>query len=268
MPLINYNNVLLKDIGRYPSAYKDLFTPYKKKVYCQLGEDGIIERIFDVIGSTNKYYVEFGGWDGVYLSNTANLRINHGWTGLLLEGNRERVLSTYNRDQLNLRHEWITKDNINQLFDKYNVPKKFDFLSVDIDGDDYYVWKALTYNPRVVVIETNPGISNEIPVTILEGRSNIYSPNPETGNYFGANLHAFLDLATEKGYTFLTIDEYNAFFVLNEEFHKFGIEKKTKEDILKTAFVPCKVWSSRNVYSIPPYEWVDLTQTPNEEQYA
>lgn len=263
MSLIHYSKCVIKDIYSYPSAYTDLFSRYKKNVYCQLGEDGIIERIFDVIGTTNRYYVEFGGWDGLHLSNTANLRINHGWTGLLLEGDGQRVMSTSNREELNLRHEWVTKDNINQLFDKYNVPQTFDFLSVDIDGDDYYVWKGLTYKPRVVVIETNPGISNDFPLTIQEGKSNVHN-----NNYFGANLHAFLDLANVKGYTFLTIDEYNVFFVLNEEFEKFNIEKKTKEEILKCAFVPSNCWHSRNNYTNSIQEWVDLTQTLNEELCA
>jgi hypothetical protein len=255
MSFIHYTDCLIKDIDGYPSSYIDVFTPYKKKVYCQLGEDGIIERIFDVIGTTNKYYVEFGGWDGVYLSNTANLRINHEWSGLLLEGDGQRVLSTPNREQLNLRHEWVSKDNINHLFDKYIVPQTFDFLSVDIDGDDYYVWKALTYKPRVVVVETNPGISNSLPLTILEGKTNVHK-----NNYFGANLHAFLDLATEKGYTFLTMDVYNVFFILNEEFHRFGLEKTTKDDILKKAFIPCKYWYNKNNYTNSPKEWINLTK--------
>ncbi len=261
MSLINYKDVLIENLDSSIKNYEDSFTKYKRKVFCQLGEDGIIERIFDVIGTTNKYYVEFGGWDGIYLSNTANLRINRGWSGLLLEGDKNIVLSTINRVEINLHNEWITKDNINDIFTKYNVPQSFDFLSIDIDGDDYHIWKALTYNPRVVVVETNPGIKNDIPLTVIEGKANIYLPNSQTGNYFGANLHAFLDLASIKGYTFLTMDEYNAFFVLDSEFEKFGIEKKTKEEILRTAFVPCKYWGSRNEYRIPPYEWVNLTQT-------
>jgi hypothetical protein len=256
MSLINYSECLIKNFESYPTSYTDIFSSHKKKVFCQLGEDGIIESIFNVIGTTNKYYVEFGGWDGVYLSNTANLRINKGWSGLLLEGDKEKVLSMKNREELNLQNEWVTKDNINQLFDKYNVPQNFDFLSIDIDGDDYYVWKALNYKPRVLVIETNPGISNDIPLTILEGKTNVHK-----NNYFGANLHAFLDLASTKGYTFLTIDEYNVFFIIDNEFEKFGIEKKTKEEILKTAFVPSKYWHHRNNYTNSPQEWVDLTQT-------
>ena len=262
MSLLSYKNVVITDMAGYNTLYIDKFTPYKKRVFSQLGEDGIIEHIFDIIGTTNKYYVEFGGWDGIYLSNTANLRINKGWTGLLLEGDDDRVKTTPNSVDINLQNEWITKDNINQLFRKYDVPQNFDFLSIDVDGDDYYIWKALTYRPRIVVVETNPGIKNDRPLTILEGCSNIYAPNPTTGNYFGANLHAFLDLALEKGYTFLTMDEYNAFFIVEEEFSKFGIEKRGKKEILKHAFVPCRVWAGRNNYAIPPYEWVDLTQTP------
>jgi hypothetical protein len=255
MKHIYYSECLIKDFEKYPKVYIDRFTLYKKKVFCQLGEDGIIEEIFKTIGTTNKYYVEFGGWDGIYLSNTANLRINKGWTGLLLEGNKDKVLSVENRQELNLQHEWITKDNINQLFDKYNVPKSFDFLSIDIDGDDYYVWKALNYKPRVVVIETNPGICNDVPLTIIEGKTNVHN-----NNYFGANLHAFLDLANEKGYTFLTIDEYNVFFILNDEFSKFNIEKLSKLEILNKAFIPSQYWHNRNNYVHSSKYWVNLSE--------
>ena len=258
MKLVDYTNVLIRDTSLYNKNYSDIFTSYKKRVYCQLGEDGIIEKIFDIIGTTNKYYVEFGGWDGVHLSNTANLRINKGWSGLLLEGDKEKVLSTKNRIEINLHSEWLTKSNINDVFAKYNVPKNLDFLSVDIDGDDYYIWKALSYTPRVVVVETNPGITNEIPLTIMEGKSSIYQSD---SNYFGANLHAFIDLAQYKGYTFLSIDDYNAFFVIDSEFPKFGITKMTKEETLKKAFIPDNYWRNRSNYSESPRDWVDLSET-------
>ena len=68
----------------------------RKGGFCQNGEDGVIEYIFKVVSPMNKYYVEFGGWDGIHLSNTANLRINNGWNGLLLEGNKDKVLSMKN----------------------------------------------------------------------------------------------------------------------------------------------------------------------------
>jgi hypothetical protein len=255
MSLVNYSECLIKDVTDYPTSFLDSFTQYKKKVFSQHGEDGIIEQIFKIIGTYNNYYIEFGGWDGVYLSNTANLRINNGWSGLLLEGNKEKVMSMKNREEINLQNEWITKDNINDLFKKYNVPETFDLLSIDIDGDDYYVWKALDYKPRVVVVETNPGISNSLPLTILEGRTNVYK-----NNYFGANLHAFLDLASEKGYKFLTIEEHNAFFVLDSDFEKFGIKDNTKDEILKTAFIPSKYWCNQNNYTDSPNEWINLTK--------
>jgi len=57
---------------------------HERRVYSQFGEDGVIERIFECIGTTNRYFVEFGASDGITLSNTANLRLNHGWSGLLM----------------------------------------------------------------------------------------------------------------------------------------------------------------------------------------
>ena len=80
---------------------------YRKRVFSQTIEDGIIEGIFDNIGVTNKYFIEFGAWDGVAFSNTANLRINEGWEGLLLEGNKDKS------DKLDyVNHAFLTAENI------------------------------------------------------------------------------------------------------------------------------------------------------------
>lgn len=252
MSYINYKNVLINDINKYKKNYTDIFSDKKKKVYSQLGEDGIIEYIFNIIGTTNKYFVEFGGWDGIHLSNTANLRINKEWNGLLLEGNKDIVNNTKNAKQINLYNEWITKDNINTIFNKYNVPTNFDLLSIDIDSDDYYVWKNLNYRPRIVIVETNPGIINDIPLVVIEGKSNIHSKC----NYFGANLNAFFDLALNKKYTFLTMSQWNAFFIIDEEFYKFNIDKISKKECIEKYFIPEIYWCNRRNYVSPPYHWI------------
>lgn len=262
---INYKNVIYTiNCNNYnTNDVNDIFTKYKKSVYSQLGEDGIIEYIFKIIKPNHNYYVEFGAWDGKHLSNTANLRINHNWTGLLLESNKLIVNNTKNKDLINLQCEMVTKDNINILFEKYKVPLDFDLLSIDIDSNDYYVWKNLTnYRPKIVIVETNPGIRNNLPLTVQENKSNIHRKGNK-GNYFGANLHAFYNLALRKGYKLLTVDKWNAFFVINEEFEKFNIQEISKDTMINKYCIVSPYWAKRNNYKYGPYEWVNLEGVDN-----
>tara|TARA_B110000971_G_C20025056_1_gene508331 strand:+ start:1335 stop:2132 length:798 start_codon:yes stop_codon:yes gene_type:complete len=258
---LNYKNAIIENPENYNQNDPiDIFSNHKYSKFSQLGEDGVIEFIFSKIEPINKYYVEFGAWDGIHLSNTANLRINHGWSGLLLESNKERVNKTKNRRQINLHSETITKENINNIFEKYNVPKKFDLLSIDIDSNDYYVWKNLTdYVPILVIIETNPGIKNDYPLTAIENKSNTHSEKGRTGNYFGCNLHAVYNLAKKKGYKLLTVNKWNAFFIKDECFDLFGIEEISKEKMINEYSVVNPYWANRNKYKVEPYEWI-ITQ--------
>ena len=100
------------------------FSKFHKRVYSQHYQDGIIERIFEVIGVTNKVCVEFGAKDGFDMSNTANLRVNHGWQTILFEPFH------INDIDIGLYREAITPENANFIFDRYNVPGNFDFLSI------------------------------------------------------------------------------------------------------------------------------------------
>ena len=121
----------------------------------QKGEDVSLKWTFDNLGTTNKYYVEFGAIDGHQDCNTHYFREVEGWTGLLLESGKWFPVAP--DDKINLQIETVSKDNINSIFKKYNVPKEFDLLSVDIDSHDYWVTKEILtqYSPRVVMVEVN-----------------------------------------------------------------------------------------------------------------
>lgn len=160
---------------------------HQRKEFCQSGETGILEYIFENIGTTNKYSVEFGGGDGVNLSNIRYF-INNGWEGLQIDYD--------NKGNSEVKSEFITKDNINQLFDKYCVPVDFDLLSVDLDGNDYWILKELlyVYSPRVVILEFNP---------CKEGKYAIeYNPDHIWGddNYYGATFDAYVEMMEKYGY--------------------------------------------------------------------
>ena len=178
---------------------------YEEKIFSQNGEDGILKQIFKVIKTTNKYFVEFGTEYGGEC-NTRYLRENMGFNGLMMDGQ-------YENKNINLHKEFITAENINKLFSKYNVPLEFDLLSIDIDFNDWYIWNALDnkYRPRVVVIEYNadhkPNIDKLVPYHSQEGW--------DGSNYFGASILAFEKLANKKKYTLLASDKkgVNLFFV-------------------------------------------------------
>ncbi len=179
----------------------------ERKVFSQNGEDGVIAAIFDAIGTTNRYFVEFGcQW--ATECNTA-LLLEEGWQGLLMDSEG----ACFNPKAV-VRKEYVTAENINYLFDKYGVPLVFDLLSIDIDGNDYWVWRTLAWRARVVVIEYNPFIPPDQRRTIR------YEPFFQwiADDYFGASLLALKELGEQKGYTLIYCDSTgtNAFFVANE----------------------------------------------------
>jgi hypothetical protein len=182
------------------------------QVHSQGGEDGVLLRLFEKIGVRHRHFVEFGAWDGLHLSNTANLRLNHGWSGLLMEGS-DRA------DGELVRRERVDAGNIESLFDQYEVPRDFDLLSVDIDGNDYWVWKALErFLPRVVLVEYNVFFLRETAKTIAYDPAHSWDRD-NFGFYHGASLAAFEKLARSKGYILAYTEPFcpNAFFVLESE---------------------------------------------------
>jgi len=177
------------------------------QLYSQNGEDGILYAIFSKIGTTNKYFVEFGVQDGSEC-NARLLREQMGWHGLMMDGG--------SHNSPHVKKEFITAENINDLFIKYKVPEEFDLLSVDIDGNDYWVWEKLDhkYSPRVLVIEYNASIPPDRSLSIK------YEPDFrwDGTNYFGASIGALVKISEKKGYRLVVCDRngVNAFFVRND----------------------------------------------------
>ena len=139
---------------------------YKKNIVSQWGEDGIIEEIFKRIGTTSKLCVEFGAWDGKHFSNTWNLWNNHNWSAILIEGDAKRfkVLkhNTEHNNKITPVQAYVSiqgKNSLDRILVDTAHVAAVDLLSIDIDGDDYHIWKNLNHvTPRVVVIEHNPTV--------------------------------------------------------------------------------------------------------------
>ena len=132
------------------------------KVYSQSDEDGILLYIFSLIGTTSKKCVEICAGNGIEC-NTANLIINHGWFGLLVDGNSslvEQGQEFYRRHQSTYVYPppfvcaWITRENVNTIIRDNGFEGEIDLLSIDIMGVDYWIWEAISVvNPRVVIVD-------------------------------------------------------------------------------------------------------------------
>ena len=194
------------------AQWKDDLESCASSQFSQGGEDGVLLRLFEHIGVAHRYFVEFGAWDGRHLSNTANLRLNHGWSGLLMEGS-DRA------DGVLVQREHVDAENVEALFRRYGVPRDFDLLSIDIDGNDYWVWKAIeSFSPRVVIVEYNIFFMSETAKTIAYDPDHSWDRD-HYGLYHGASLEAFEKLGREKGYVLAYTEPYcpNAIFVREDQ---------------------------------------------------
>lgn len=198
----------------------DLLT-YGGNVTSEHGEDGVIKRIFVVIGAQSRSCVELGALNGVHGSNVWQLVKNEGWNGVLIEADQtyfERLqkefLGTPGAECVNAFVSFEGPQSLNNIFARTQLPKEFDLFSLDIDGNEYHLWDSLThYRPRVMLVEFNPTIPND--VAFIQPR--------DMSVFQGSSLMAFVELGKRKGYELIAANETNAFFVLKELFPKFGI---------------------------------------------
>ena len=190
---------------------------YGYKVYSQNDEDGIIEEIFERIGITNKTFIEFGLQDGLE-SNTHYLLFKD-WKGLWIECDTEayekicdKFVNVISNGQLVVLKEFITKDNINQLFEKAGITGEIDLLSIDIDGNDYYVFENITVvNPRVVIMEYNGKFPPNYSWKQAYNSEHIWDGSDK----HGASLYALEPPPNQHGHLLVgtNINGCNAFFV-------------------------------------------------------
>ncbi len=208
---------------------------YAANVTSQSGEDGIIAKLFELIGEQSRWCVEFGAWDGKLFSNTYDLIANRGWSGVLIEGSQEKFADLKRTYAGNPRavcvHAIVQPssgaDSLEAHLTTTELPRDFDLLSIDIDGNDYHVWESLTsYRPRLVVIEFNSVIPNDI----------LFIQDPDIAINQGCSLRALIELGKRKGYELAATTSTNAMFVLKSEFGKLGI---ANNDIVAMFYSAC-----------------------------
>lgn len=191
-------------------------------VTSQFGEDGLIAKALEVIGENDRWCVEFGAWDGVHYSNTHALIRDRGYAAVLIEAQAarlERLRQTYaDRPGVIALRALVgfgAEDGLDALLQPTPVPRNFDVLSVDIDGNDYHVWEAVTrYRPKLVVIEYNPTIPDE--VDFVQPRDMRVCQ--------GSSVRALQRLGREKRYELVAVTLTNALFADAAYFPRFEME--------------------------------------------
>ncbi len=239
------------------------------KCFSQADEDGILLYIFSIIGTVNKKSVEICAGNGIEC-NTANLIIHHKWTGLLVDDNQTLVdqgLEFYRKNPNThvfppkFVKAWVTRDNVNDIIRQNGFEGEIDLLSIDMDGVDYWIWKAIdVIEPRVVVVEYQDIIGPDRALTVpYSDNFNAYSYPTTNGmpNFCGASLAAFAKLATAKGYRLVGCNQYgyNAFFIRNP----VG-EVEIPEIPIRECFKHAKVrWGIQERFpTVRDFPWVEV----------
>ncbi len=205
------------------SIDSDYINDYEFKVSSQWGEDGIIQYLINNINIKNTTFVEFGV-EKYTESNTRFLLQNNNWNGLVLDGSSENISYIKNdpiywKHSLKAEHAFLTVENINQIISSNGISGDIGLLSIDVDGNDYWLWEAINcISPNIVVVEFNSLFGKKEKVSVPY-KSNFVWTNEHFSNlYWGASLAAMEYLGEKKGYSLVGINSVssNAFFVKDE----------------------------------------------------
>ena len=202
---------------------------YAKNNTSQFGEDGIIEKMLEIIPDSNKWCVEFGCWDGKKYSNTYSLITEKDFSAVLIEASTKKfadlVRNFGRREKVVCINKYVgfgPEDNLDTILSETDIPRDYDFLSIDIDGNDYHVWEAgKSYKPKVVTVEFNPTIPNE--VEFVQEKNETVSQ--------GSSIKALVKLGRSKGYELVCATLTNAIFVDENYYPLFGIQDNSIESL-------------------------------------
>jgi hypothetical protein len=222
------------------------------KVFSQFEEDGYLLYIFSLIGSGSKTFIEIGANDGIN-SNCSNLCIHFGWSGVFFEGNQKlidrgrRFYSKYPTPyhaKPVYKHAIIQRENVNELIRSSGLEGEIELLSIDIDGNDYWVWDAITQvDPKVVIIETHVEFGMN-PIVVPYDKDYMYPGKHPV--YHGASPAAMQKLAAKKGYRLVAACELgiNHIYVRND----------IAQDLLKPIEVESTLKHKKTIDSFKSFE--------------
>ena len=193
------------------------------RVFSQFGEDGILQFLINNLDIKNKKFVEFGVQD-YQESNTRFLLINNYWDGLIIDSSR-KYIHAIKEDNISYASNveavcsFITKENINDLLNKNKMNGDIGLLSIDIDGNDYWIWEEINaVKPIIVVIEYNSQFGPYAKVSTPYKSDFVRATNGRHISYYGASISALTYLGIKKGYSLVASNSAgnNLFFVRND----------------------------------------------------
>lgn len=201
-------------------------TAFERSIKSQNGEDGVLALILYRIGVASHWFVEFGIEDGSQ-GNCVSLAHEKGWNGLFIERDADDFAILEDRwrgtSRIRTAHATVTADTVTEIFQRGGVHPELDILSIDVDGNDYWIWDALEgYRPRIVVIEYNASIDPEAMLAMPRDDDHIWDGT----DFFGASIGALRHLGRERGYRLVHTDSVgvNAFFVREDLASPFPTE--------------------------------------------
>ncbi len=214
------------------------------KIYSQFGDDGIIQFLINKLEIEYEYqnFIEFGIED-YSEANTKFLLLNNNWSGLVLDSSEKNIESLKKKSffwkhELEAIQAFITRENINSIISNSSMKgKKIGILSIDIDGNDYWVWdKINSINPLIVIVEYNSTFGFKHKISIPYKSDFDRSKSHYSNLYWGASIEAFKSLAKKKGYKFLTTNSAgnNAYFIKENYFDKLNLQ--IKKNIFQSKF--------------------------------
>lgn len=214
-------------------------------VFSQFGDDGIIQYLIKTIRPECQFFVEFGV-ENYLESNTRFLLQNNNWSGLVMDGNKSHIDSIKSqpffwKHDLQAKAAFITAENINELLT--DVPANAGLLHIDIDGNDYWVWKAITaIEPDIVIVEYNSVFGAHRAITVPYQPDFVRQKAHYSFLYAGASLGALYHLAATRGYSFVgsNLAGNNAYFVKANKMN--GLPALSVQE----GFVESKFRESRN----------------------
>ena len=221
---------------------------YEFKVYSQQGEDGIIQHLTQSIEIKNKTFIEFGVED-FFESNCRFLMMKDDWKGFVIDGSKSNIQRLKNshffwKHHLHAVDKFITKENIEDILATSGFENDLGILSVDLDGNDYFILEAINdFNPRILICEYNPYFGSSRKITIPY-QADFYRTKAHYSNlYWGASLAAMTYLADKKGYSLVGTGTTgsNAFYVRNDL-----LNGKVKVLSVEAAYSPLNCRESRD----------------------
>ncbi len=207
--------------GPLPSVWETGF-----RVFSQFDEDGVVLFLLGAAGIGTGRFLDVGAGDGVVASNTANLALNLGFHGLMVDARGSEVErgrrfyaahpDTRERPPVFLQ-AFVTRANLNGLVAGGGLEGEIDLLSIDVDGNDYWIWQALEcVSPRLVVVETHTELGLEDYVMPYDETFDWRKAPP--GTRLGASPVAMTRLAQQLGYRLVGANLYgfNVFYARND----------------------------------------------------